>query len=232
MAADPVADSSLFRSTPSSRRTARTNEALVYSETDHASFRAFRHHFRAYCDDKGWLSGLSPPLSKLAWAKENKYDLTSETEATVQAYATYVSDVKDCNRKCYNSLVQWPGVTTPRVMDLMEQEFDKTRDARGLIAKMAAHASYAKPTRQAKVKNKLSQMHAVAHSPAADPRINSLTVEQLSDLLEAWWYLWTLSDANNLADPTEYVDTALSISIKRSLASCNSSHATATSTAR
>ena len=207
MAADQCHVPSLFKSTPSSRRTARNNEVLVYCEHDAPSFRAFKLHFRAYVDSKGWLGGLGVAQEKSAWCAENDYDPVKEPETTQAAYKLYKEKIATDRRECYNALVLWPGVTTPRVMDLMEQEFEVSRDGRGLLAKLAAHASYATPERQAKVKGQLSKMHAIAHSESVDPRINSLTLEQFSDLLEAWWHLWTLSDANDIADAHTYVFT-------------------------
>ena len=214
MAADQCQVPSLFKSTPASRRTARNNEVLVYCENDAPSFRAFKLHFRAYVDTKGWLGGLGAVQDKAAWCAANKYDATKEPETTQAAYKVYKEKIEQDRRECYNALVLWPGVTTPRVMDLMEQEFEVSRDGRGLLAKLAAHASYATPERQAKVKSQLSKMHAIAHSESVDPRINTLTLEEFSDLLEAWWHLWTLSDANVVADAHTYITTALSFILK------------------
>ena len=168
---------SLFKSTPSSRRTARNNEVLVYEENDASSFRAFNLHFRAYVDSKGWLSGLSLPLSKADWVAKYKYDPIAEPDATAAAFKVYLEKQKNDTRECYNALTLWPGVTTPRVMDIMETEFEESRDGRGLLAKLKSHASYRKPTRQTKVKAQLSQIRAVAHSEAVDPRLNTLTLE-------------------------------------------------------
>ena len=194
---------------------ASSRNVVRYDGNNPSSVRQFGLIIRAVLEEKGLLDAVvTPDQSFDEWLRASG-EYSKKDRESQEAYAKQ-KEARVAERKAaYTVILQWPGVLSPRIMDLCEQPSSplSRMDGASLLSELMKPARFATPRHQDALLADIAKVHAYANAPStsASPLSAEPMHEEVVAFLEAYWLTWRLVHENDESKPFTFIVTSYKV---------------------
>ena len=149
-----------------------------------------------------------------AWLRKSS-DYSKKDKESLDAYAAMIASNATARKKAWALMVTWPGVLTPRIIDLCETESSAVAqmDGSSLFTELMRPAHFGSARHQDAILADLAKVHQYANAPesSASPLPDKPTHEDVQSFLEAYWLVWRKSNENDVDKPSSFIITSFKV---------------------
>ena len=187
---------------------------VQYDPNNPSAVRQFGIIIRAVLDEKELLDAVTKPDPTFdEWLRGS--DFSKKDKESNEAFAEVKGQRIRERKNAFSVMIQWPGVLSPRIIDLCETATSPLSQSCGatLLSELMKPALFATPRHQDAILADLSRVHQFANSPSssASPLSAEPTHEETLAFLEAFWLTWKLSADNDVSKPFTFIVTAYKV---------------------